>query len=53
MNIDKRDFQGFQKSAGPRSPLDKATMGSNDAITQIDSLDPTADVETTTSTPPS
>lgn len=51
--IDKHDIEGFMNSAGPGSPLDEATLGSNDAITQIDSLDPTADLEATTFTPPS
>jgi hypothetical protein len=40
-------------SAGPGSPLEEATMGSNDAIAQINLLDPTADLEPTTFTSPS
>jgi hypothetical protein len=51
--IDKQDIEGFKNSAGPGSPLDTATMGSNDAITQIDSLDPNADLQATIFTSPS
>jgi hypothetical protein len=51
--IDKHDIDGFKNSAGPGSPLDTATMGSNDAITQINLLDPSAELEATVFTPPS
>jgi hypothetical protein len=51
--IDKLDIEGFKNSAGPGSPLDTATMGSNDAITQINLLDPSADLQATVFTPPS
>jgi hypothetical protein len=51
--IDKQDIEGFKNSAGPGSPLDSATMDSNDAITQIILLDPSADLEATIFTPPS
>ena len=45
--IDQQDIEGFKNSAGPGSPLDTATMGSNDAITQINLLDASADLEAT------
>jgi hypothetical protein len=51
--IEKQDIEGFKNSAGPGSPLDRATMGSNDAITQISLLDPSADLQATSFTPPS
>ena len=51
--IDKEDIEGFMTSAGPGSPLDEATLGSNEAIAQINLLDPTADLEPTTFTSPS
>jgi hypothetical protein len=51
--IDKQDIEGFMSSAGPGSPLDNATKHSNDAITQIDLLDPSAELEATVFTAPS
>jgi hypothetical protein len=51
--IDKHDIEGFKNSAGSGSPLDTATMGSNDDITQINLLDPSAELEPTVFTPPS
>jgi hypothetical protein len=51
--IDKQDIKGFKNSAGPGSPLDAATMGSNDAINKINLLDPNADLKATVFTLPS
>jgi hypothetical protein len=51
--IDKQNIDGFEHSAGPGSQLDNATMGANDAITQINLLDPQADLEATVFVPPS
>lgn len=51
--IDIQDIEGFLTSAGPGTLLDNATLGSNDAIAQINLLDPTADLEPTVFTKPS
>jgi len=51
--IDKQDIDGFEHSAGPGSPLDNALVGNNDAIAQINLLDPQADLEATVFVPPS